>query len=39
VNVETKKAAKEMNAHIFTEQAEKAQTNAVCQKADGNCFL
>jgi hypothetical protein len=28
-----------VDARTFTKQAEKVQTNIVCQKADGNCFL
>jgi hypothetical protein len=28
-----------VNAHTFTKQAEKFETNAICQKADGDCFL
>jgi hypothetical protein len=36
--IKTKEQSKAMNAHIFTKEAEKAQTN-VRQKADFNCFL
>jgi hypothetical protein len=28
-----------VDAHTFTKQAAKVQTNAVCWKAGGNCFL
>jgi hypothetical protein len=28
-----------VDAHTFTTQAEKVQTNVVCQKVDDNCFL
>jgi hypothetical protein len=38
VDVETKEQSKKW-MHTFTRQPEKVQTNVICQKADGNCFL
>jgi hypothetical protein len=28
-----------VDARTFTKNAEKVQTNAVCQKVDANCFM